>query len=983
MQKSLVRTGLVFGIIILFIGAGVTPSMSGNVSKMNDIKDVEARTINDAIQTNEGEPYTVSTVDWWPMFHHDLSHSGYSTSDAPDTNNVKWSYSMGMVYCSPAVANGKVYIGSMDHNVYCLDANTGTKIWNYLTGNSIAFSSPAVANGKVYIGSMDHNVYCLDANTGTKIWNYLTGSSIIASSPAVADGKVYIGSGDHNVYCLDANAGSKIWSFLTKGSVKSSPAIANGKIYVGSFDDSIYCLDADTGEKIWNYSIYGSSPAVVNGKVYMGSYADGKVYCLDANTGNKIWTYQTGGVITSSPAVADGKVYIGSPDWNVYCLDANTGSKIWNYQTNRGVDSSPAVADGKVYVGSDDDNVYCLDANTGSKIWSYTTGYSVRSSPAVANGKVCIGSPDGNVYCFGDEGPQPFYFVHITDPHVIAFGTDRWDAVRNEILSWSDKPEFVLCTGDLVDWGAGVSGHANFWAFVWNLHWTLPENWYLDSEHEIPICFCPGNHDSRYIYQAAPPYSLINYNLIVNMLLYYYTIIGNCAIFSLNSGNDCWPWGGFPWPNPFPWDAPGDIMLPEGEGLYSLDVLALIYNLDSLDGSMNGVDTSDYVKIIMLHHPHVNSNATSGDSEDGVFWNFRDEFKQICNQFGVHLVLCGHLHGKISGGRVWDLNGGYWSPEDGTKCIVTAAVKDYAHRNISIDLIPTLTGNEYEIIEGDMEYVKSTINLDIRGRFNACIYNDKGNYTGVNETGDGIYLEIPGSFYSRWIFDNETLGINETYIEISVDREYSSGRDDSSDYMFVIEGLADDTMNLTVEVHLKDDNSSKAIYENVTLFNGSVATLYANNSIVNYTVIINDPDGTTRELQPTNYTGNLPPEKPSSPSGLTSGNAGEEYTYETSTIDADYGNQQIYYLWDWGDDTFSDWLGPYDSGETAEASHTWTEQDTYEIKVKAKDIYDCESAWSDPLPVTMPRNRIINRPFFNFLQNHPNLFPILQRLLNL
>jgi len=473
-------------------------------------------------------------------------------------------------------------------------------------------------------------------------------------------------------------------------------------------------------------------------------------------------------------------------------------------------------------------------------------------SPSIENIVKLYGSYAGfeidMEYC-----PQPFYFVHITDPHVIAFGTDRWDAVRNEILSWPDKPEFVLCSGDLVDWGADVTGAANFVAFIWSLHTPFPYEWYLDSEHEIPICFCPGNHDSRFIYQLAPPYSLINYRAIVSPLTCYSTKIGNCAIFSMNSGSDYWPWGGFPWPNPFPWDAPGDIMLPEGAGLHSLDVLTLVYNLDSLDGSIDGMDTSDYVKIIMLHHPHVNPNATSGDSEDGVFWNFRDEFKQICNQFGVHLVLCGHLHGKISGGRVWDLNGGYWSPEDGTKCIVTAAVKDYAHRNISIDLIPTLTGNEYEIIEGDMEYVKSTINLDIRGRVDSYVYDDKGNYAGVNETGDGIDLEIPGSFYSRWIVDNETLGINETYIEISVDREHPSGRDDSSDYMFVIEGLADDTMNLTVEVHLKDDNSSKAIYVNVTLFNGSVATLYANNSIVNYTVIINDPDGTTIEVQPTNY----------------------------------------------------------------------------------------------------------------------------------
>ena len=37
MQKSLVRKGLVVGIIILFVGAGVTTDISGNSSKNNNV----------------------------------------------------------------------------------------------------------------------------------------------------------------------------------------------------------------------------------------------------------------------------------------------------------------------------------------------------------------------------------------------------------------------------------------------------------------------------------------------------------------------------------------------------------------------------------------------------------------------------------------------------------------------------------------------------------------------------------------------------------------------------------------------------------------------------------------------------------------------------------------------------------------------------------------------------------------------------------
>ncbi len=399
MQNNMFRKNLVFGIIMLFVGASFGSGISGKIGNKNEISTPILKT---------------SSTDWWPMLHHDLNHSGYSTSKAPDTNNVKWTYiTDGSLDSSPAVADGKVYFGSGEYpyKVYCLNANTGSKIWSYSPGGYVS-SSPAVADGKVYFGSDDYKVYCLNANTGSKIWSYTTGSYVY-SSPAVADGKVYIGSNDYKVYCLNANTGAKIWDYTTDNTLYlSSPAVADGKVYIGSGDYKMYCLNANTGAKIWSYTtgswVY-SSPAVADGKVYFGSN-DYKVYCLNANTGSKIWEYTTGEKVWSSPAVADGKVYFGSNDRNVYCLNANTGAKIWNY-TQGGTFflqySYPAVADGKVYIGACTSKVYCLNASTGSKIWIYQTGGHVHSSPAVADGKVYIGSNDYKMYCFGN---QPLVF---------------------------------------------------------------------------------------------------------------------------------------------------------------------------------------------------------------------------------------------------------------------------------------------------------------------------------------------------------------------------------------------------------------------------------------------------------------------------------------------------------------------------------------------------------------------------------------------
>ncbi|MFW6122187.1 MAG: C25 family cysteine peptidase, partial [Petrotogales bacterium] len=91
---------------------------------------------------------------------------------------------------------------------------------------------------------------------------------------------------------------------------------------------------------------------------------------------------------------------------------------------------------------------------------------------------------------------------------------------------------------------------------------------------------------------------------------------------------------------------------------------------------------------------------------------------------------------------------------------------------------------------------------------------------------------------------------------------------------------------------------------------------------------------------------NLPPEKPDQPYGPTEGITDIEYNFSSSTTDQE--GDQIYYKFDWGDNKSTNWLGPHDSGATAEASHAWTEAGDYEIRVKAKDVKGGESVWSEP-----------------------------------
>jgi hypothetical protein len=102
--------------------------------------------------------------------------------------------------------------------------------------------------------------------------------------------------------------------------------------------------------------------------------------------------------------------------------------------------------------------------------------------------------------------------------------------------------------------------------------------------------------------------------------------------------------------------------------------------------------------------------------------------------------------------------------------------------------------------------------------------------------------------------------------------------------------------------------------------------------------------------------GNYPPQKPAAPQGPSSGKAGVNYTFTTSTEDPN--GDSVYYQWNWGDG-MSAWLGPYPSGQTVSCSHTWETAGDYFISVNAKDTQDLESGWGNPAVIHIAAEAVI------------------------
>ena len=289
----------------------------------------------------------------------------------------------------------------------------------------------------------------------------------------------------------------------------------------------------------------------------------------------------------------------------------------------------------------------------------------VGSSPASSIEKQC-----------DSVEPVAHYFVHISDTHVTAPGDDYWLEFQQDVLSWNNPPLFVMVTGDLVEYGAGDLGADNFEAFL-SILYGEPGQWYLDAAGHIPMLFCPGNHDSRYWHQIPSIHSLVNYQLFIDPDLFTadnMRIVSNCAILSLHSGYDTF----------LDLD---HIWLPEGDGLTTFFIELIDQEFDGLDGQVNMRDDSEYTKIILMHHPYVNPNGQDGNMMDGVFLNYRSEFRQLCEQYEVDLVLTGHTHATGDDLMQWNLDGEPWDPADGTRCIDGGSLRDhYTITNISINL---------------------------------------------------------------------------------------------------------------------------------------------------------------------------------------------------------------------------------------------------------------------------------------------------------
>ena len=295
---------------------------------------------------------TVGARDW-PTYRAQNDRRASSAAILPLDGAIRWTYTPPRAdsynakeaqylapdrEAAPPISVGtRVWLGTAEGAVVCLNRADGKELWRYWTAGRI-MSSPSWDGGRVYAGSCDGRVYCLDAATGALIWRYrvaplerrvmitgmLSSAWPVLASPLVHDGVVYAAAGyvaqlDGSCLCaLDAQTGNPRWEqqFGTHSDVKdalpqSSPnpptaggqlAWALGRLWWKAGDWGVAAIDPATGKIL-------SAGATTTGSGSGTVEASGKVVPTAAGSrGQEI------GILPGGWVVSGGRQFILPPE---------------------------------------------------------------------------------------------------------------------------------------------------------------------------------------------------------------------------------------------------------------------------------------------------------------------------------------------------------------------------------------------------------------------------------------------------------------------------------------------------------------------------------------------------------------------------------------------------------------------------------------------------------------------------------------------
>lgn len=280
-----------------------------------------------------------------PLIHEGIVYaghnSGYMQAFELDNGRMIWSEYDASAYHAGAVAHKEQIIyGTVQGRVISRHGILGTIKYSVDLGASVE-TRGVIYNGRIFFQLRNHQVFCLDVETGKILWAYKRSVSYLttlqrASSPVVYKDKVLVGFADGTLAALSLEEGALVYEVkLTSASkfvdVDNGAFILNDRVYISPANGTLSLLEANTG-KILRVADFQTSraPLIRDDQLIFGT-PNGEIILTDKNL-NILKTQKLSKGVISSIVAYKSFYALGTTSGEVLLIDQKTLELVETYK---------------------------------------------------------------------------------------------------------------------------------------------------------------------------------------------------------------------------------------------------------------------------------------------------------------------------------------------------------------------------------------------------------------------------------------------------------------------------------------------------------------------------------------------------------------------------------------------------------------------------------------------------------------------------
>ena len=345
-----------------------------------------------------------------------------------------------------AVSGDRLFYGSSaEDTLCCVDARTGRRLWVFYTEGPVRLA-PTLYQGKVYAGSDDGRVYCLEANSGRLVWSHCpagvnlkipgNGRMIsvwpVRSGIVIEQGIAYACAGffpNQGVFlcAMDANTGEVVWTRKTDVSCQGYMRCSSTHLMVPTGRTAPVAFDLKSGQKVGQVgSAGGGFGLVLDDMLVQAGNEKGQLQITEPGTRESIVSTPGQRMIAQGSMIYVLKrrslVAIQREDYlristQIRAIEKIDKKKRTEDQARQLIqlhtqrtacvawdvpcpESYALIMAGKALLLGGTDRVTAMSADTGRALWTSSVQGKAYGL-AVAQGRLYVSTDQGSVHAFG------------------------------------------------------------------------------------------------------------------------------------------------------------------------------------------------------------------------------------------------------------------------------------------------------------------------------------------------------------------------------------------------------------------------------------------------------------------------------------------------------------------------------------------------------------------------------------------------------